>query len=159
MDSLIRWTASRRAHKMIRRLVVLGCSGFLALGLAFATIAGTIVDADGDGVPDGSDNCDQLANGPMGATGACDGQEDGDLDGYGNACDYDVDNDLSTSLIDVAAVLDNFAVTSTDPIYDFDCDGSTSLIDVAGTLDNFAVTAQPGTSGLPCAGTPVCTAP
>jgi hypothetical protein len=144
---------------MMRSLIVLGCSGFLALGLSFATIAGTIVDADGDGVPDGSDNCVTVPNGPTGATNACNGQEDADLDGYGNPCDYDVDNDGSTSLIDVAAVLDNFAVISTDPIYDFDCDGSSSLIDVAGTLDNFAVIATPGPSGLGCAGTPVCTAP
>jgi hypothetical protein len=144
---------------MMRNLIVLGCAGLLALGLSFATTAGTITDNDSDGVPDGLDNCVELANGPMLGTDACVGQEDADLDGFGNPCDFDVDNDGFTSLIDVAATLDNFAIISTDAIYDYDCDGFTSLIDVAGSLDNFAVITTPGPSGLGCAGTPICTAP
>jgi hypothetical protein len=39
-------------------------------------------DADGDGVPDASDNCPTIANGP-----AEDNQADGDSDGLGDACD------------------------------------------------------------------------
>ena len=39
-------------------------------------------DADGDGVPDASDNCTLVANAD---------QFDADNDGYGNACDGDLD--------------------------------------------------------------------
>jgi hypothetical protein len=147
---------------MMRNLIVLGCAGLLALGLSFGTFAGSITDSDtggGDGVPDGQDNCVFVPNGPLNSTGQCNGQEDGDLDGYGNPCDYDVDNDGATGLPDVAATLDNAAIVSTDPNYDYDCDGAAGLPDVAGSLDNAAIVAQPGPSGLPCAGTAVCVAP
>lgn len=42
-------------------------------------------DADGDGVEDGSDNCPDDANA---------GQEDGDLDGLGDVCDFGPDTTL-----------------------------------------------------------------
>jgi Ca2+-binding RTX toxin-like protein/streptogramin lyase len=41
-------------------------------------------DADGDGVPDSSDDCPQVANA---------GQEDADLDGVGDACQHEPDED------------------------------------------------------------------
>ena len=43
-----------------------------------------VVDSDGDGVPDSSDNCPSVFN---------DGQEDNDEDGAGDVCDDDDDND------------------------------------------------------------------
>jgi hypothetical protein len=72
-------------------LMALGCAFLLALGLSSVTFAGSITDDDGDGVPNGFDNCTApVANGPLGGN-AC-GQFDADADGYGNACDADYGN-------------------------------------------------------------------
>jgi hypothetical protein len=47
-------------------------------------IVGTEPETDGDGIPDGSDNCPSVENGD---------QENFDGDAQGNACDADDDND------------------------------------------------------------------
>jgi hypothetical protein len=52
-----------------------------------------VPDADGDGVPDDSDNCITVANGPNDALTAGPSQNDTDNDGYGNMCDPDLNND------------------------------------------------------------------
>lgn len=54
-----------------------------------------LADADVDGVPDAADNCVALANA---------GQSDFDLDGAGDACDGDDDNDLLADASDCAAL-------------------------------------------------------
>jgi hypothetical protein len=76
----------------------------LALVLFLALIprgdAGPLCDRDHDGVGDCTgtgDNCSVHPNGPLAQdpqTPQCDTQLDGDMDGYGNPCDSDVDNDL-----------------------------------------------------------------
>ena len=142
----------------MRNLFILGCAALLALGLSFGSFAGSITDGDGDGVPDQYDNCQTTANGPTGVTGACNGQEDGDLDGYGNPCDYDANNDGATGLDDLSDTIDNVAITSTNPVYDFNCDGAAGLDDLSDTIDNAAATTLPGPSGLACAGTSPCVA-
>jgi len=142
---------------MNRRLTMITVTGLLIAGVAVG-IAYAIEDTDGDGVPDSFDNCSTVPNGPLAQDGNCDAQEDGDLDGYGNPCDYDVDNDGGAGLNDVGAVLNAAKIVSTDPVYDFDCDQAVSLGDIGAVLDNSVAVLPPGPSGLACAGTPICVA-
>lgn len=60
---------------------------------ASAQAASKETDADGDGVPDSQDNCLAVANKT---------QLDSDGDGYGNACDADLNNDGFTNALDTA---------------------------------------------------------
>ena len=61
----------------------------VALFRAMAVSAGPMEDFDGDRVPHEFDNCARRANGPLQASN----QVDTDLDGYGNPCDADYNND------------------------------------------------------------------
>ena len=139
---------------MMRNLTILGCALLLAFGLSLVSTAGSIVDGDADGVPDAFDNCVTVPNGPLAATGGCNGQEDGNLDGYGNACDTDYNNDGATGLNDVSAAL--AALGGVDPAIDPNCDGATGLNDVSRTLADLGLAVGP--SGLACAGTEPCVA-
>ena len=140
----------------------LAIAGAVALLLAIWWLGGPPVQAgpgcegDGDGVPCGSDNCSIVPNGPFAGTGACVNQEDGDQDGYGNACDTDTNNDLATGLDDVSAVLTGVSLGSTDSNLDFNCDGATGLDDVSRALSDVGIGATPGPSDLPCAGSVPC---
>jgi hypothetical protein len=60
--------------------------GYVELALSVAP------DADGDGAPDAADNCTLVANGPAIPDAGGNSQLDADGDGYGNACDADLDN-------------------------------------------------------------------
>lgn len=138
--------------------LVVVCLALVAVGIASFTFAGSIPDIDGDGVPDQFDNCVVRPNGPLAATNSCNGQEDGDLDGYGNPCDTDLDNDGATSLADVARMFQAAQVFDPRPIYDFDCDGAASLTDVSRVFADGSAVVTPGPSGLACAGTIPCVA-
>lgn len=138
----------------MRNLFVLGCAGLLAFGLSISTFAGTAVDTDGDGVVDSSDNCITDQNGPLG--GACAAQQDGDSDGYGNACDTDFNNDGAAGPNDLSAMLTAVLATSTDLNFDLNCDGAAGPNDLSATLADVLATAVPGPSGLACAGTIPC---
>lgn len=131
-------------------LLALACALMLAFGLSMGSFAGSIADADSDGVPDVHDNCQLAANGPL--AGSCSLQNDGDNDGYGNSCDTDFNNDGATGLDDVNDILGS--VGSTDAARDLNCDGAVGLDDL-----NFAlgtVGGTPGPSGLACAGSIPC---
>jgi hypothetical protein len=141
---------------MMRNLIVVSCAGLLALGLSVSSFAGSETDTDLDGFVDTSDNCVVVPNGPLLGTGLCTTQLDGDMDGYGNPCDTDVDQDDQTTLADVTSTLSAAGVASTDPIFDFDCDGQATLGDVTTALADAGVAAVPGPSGLACAGTIPC---
>ena len=103
---------------MTRNLIVLGCSALLAMALGLTSYAGVGVDFDSDGVLDDTDNCDETANGPL--AGVCMAQQDGDNDGFGNACDTDNDNSGQTTLADVSATLAESKIGGTDSNYDYD---------------------------------------
>jgi hypothetical protein len=109
-------------------------------------------DSDDDGAPDPEDNCRDVAN----AT-----QVDSDLDGYGNLCDPDVDNDGVVGSADFLQVRARFGARTGDAAYeeavDLNWDGA------IGTPEFVRVIAAwgrpPGPSGLACAGAAPCEAP
>jgi hypothetical protein len=111
--------------------------------------AAAAADGDGDGVADGEDNCLDAVNPD---------QRDGNLDGYGDACDADVDDDGLVGVTDFLAVSAALGATRGDPRYEprLDVNGDA----VIGLPDFLAVSrafgAAPGPSGLLCAGTTPC---
>jgi hypothetical protein len=138
---------------MMRNLIVLGCSAVLAVALGLTSYAGSAVDTDLDGIVDPSDNCTIDQNGPGG--GDCDAQQDGDNDGYGNACDTDTDNNGTTDLNDVNVTLAQSKLGGTLLTYDYDCNGQTDLNDVLKALGDSKIGKVPGPScghpsGTPC---------
>lgn len=113
-------------------------------------------DQDLDGACDGFDNCAAVAN---------EGQQDADRDGFGNACDADLDDDGVVSLADLGAVLTCLgravpgAGPESDPYCresDLDSDGEVGSDDL-GTVQSLLGTLA-GPSGLSCSGTKPCVA-
>ena len=88
-------------------------------------VGGTAPDQDGDGVPDSQDNCVLAAN---------PGQEDTDGDGYGNACDADLDGNVVVNAVDLGQLKVAFFTTPGDPDWnpdaDFNSDGVVNVIDL-----------------------------
>ena len=141
---------------MTRAWIALGVSGLLGVGISIASLAGIPFEGDLDGVPDLMDNCLLVPNGPELATGFCDSQEDGDMDGYGNPCDTDTNNDGGTGLDDVGDTLDQVILGGNDPKYDINCDGGIGLDDLGRIFDDVVSGVPPGPSGLACAGSIPC---
>ena len=141
----------RRVNARTASNSVLVCLTVVAVG-AFATTVHAIDDADSDGVPDASDNCVNVPNGPL--AGLCSAQEDADLDGYGNACDFDVNNDGVAGMDDWH--LTWLARGTTDPLYQFTCTGAVALGDLFEMINAIRSFALPGPSGLVCAGSIPC---
>lgn len=128
---------------MMRNLIVLGCSALLAIALGVTSYAGSSVpDTDLDGVGDTSDNCETTPNGPSGGT--CSLQQDVNGDGFGNACDTDVNNNGATDLPDVSATLTASKTGGTNLVYDYDCDGAAALPDVSKALADSKAGKVPG---------------
>ena len=125
-------------------LPVLAFTLMLSIALSMASFAGSVADTDADGIPDDFDNCILTANGPLG--GACSTNQDGDDDGYGNACDCDFNNDGACGLDDLTYKLNN--VGSTEPQLDINCDGAAGLDDTTFVLNSIGVAVGP--SGLAC---------
>jgi DMSO reductase family type II enzyme heme b subunit len=130
-------------------LSALACGLLLAVGLSLAATAQPIPDADSDGVPDSQDNCMLQQNAPQGDT---------DLDGYGNACDGDFDNDGIVFGTDFNLFMQNSNTSAPtyDEQYDLDCDDIVFGTDF--NLFKQLFNGPPGPSGLACAGTPPCPA-
>jgi hypothetical protein len=134
---------------MMRNLIALSCAGLLTIGLSFSSFAGSVVDVDGDAIPDNYDNCLGVANGPGAPpdVGACDTQMDADLDGFGNACDRDSNQDGNILADDLSDVLGNWG--GAEPKVDHNCDGNILADDLSLILGKFG--GGPGPSGLACA--------
>ncbi|MEY4428575.1 MAG: Gingipain precursor, partial [Pseudomonadota bacterium] len=77
-------------------------------------------DTDGDGVPDSRDNCTQVSNPD---------QRDADGDGYGNACDADLNNDGIVNSLDVSAMRTAFGTAN--PAGDLNGDGAVNALDIS----------------------------
>lgn len=130
-------------------LIALACALLLAAGLSFTVAAGPQQDTDTDGVLDQNDNCVTVPN----AT-----QPDSDLDGYGNGCDADYDNDNTvggTDFITFKTAFNTSAPTYNEQV-DSDCDGTVAGTDFIAFKQLFNL--APGASGLLCAGTAPCPA-
>ncbi|MDP6980500.1 MAG: hypothetical protein QF570_18185 [Myxococcota bacterium] len=82
----------------LRAMIALSSAALLTLVFTLVSVAGPPVcgsDPDGDGACDslGQDNCTAVAN---------PGQRDDDEDGYGNICDWDVNQDCAIGGPDLA---------------------------------------------------------
>lgn len=94
-----------------------------------------LLDSDGDGVLDNSDNCQWVSNAD---------QRDSNGDGYGNICDTDLNNDGITNGLDVGVLRVEFLTSGPDS--DFNNDGIVNGLDVGIMRTYFLM--PPGPSGL-----------
>ncbi|MFK8031996.1 MAG: S8 family serine peptidase [Gammaproteobacteria bacterium] len=78
------------------------------------------VDTDGDGVEDSSDNCTLIANS---------NQRDTNGDGYGNACDPDLNNDGTVNFVDISLFSGSFPGSGVGLDEDFNGDNLVNFID------------------------------
>lgn len=69
---------------------------------SWAVEVGAPADSDADGIPDQNDNCIEQPNGPLLPDAGEHSQLDADGDGYGNACDPDLDNSGIVNFADLA---------------------------------------------------------
>jgi len=126
------------------------------IGYPIASFAGLAPDADGDGIPDVLDKC-TLDSRNATAPATC----DSDVDGYGNPCDADYDQNGGVNATDFSTYfVPAFKGGSSARGQDMDCNGTTNSADFSsyfvpkfkGALGG----SVPGPSGLSCAGTPGC---
>ncbi len=107
----------------------------LVLGVTLAGAAWAADDTDADGVADPADNCLVTAN-PS--------QLDADGDGFGNACDADLNDDGIVNFSDLARMRAVFF--RADPVADMSGDGVVNFTDLA--MLRAAFFKPPGPSGL-----------
>src|SRR5512134_3328262 len=109
------------------------------LVLGYSTLASITLadppDTDGDGVIDSSDNCSSKVNVS---------QTDSDIDGFGNACDADYDNNGTMGISDYGTFLGSFGLTTASPNWctnvhpnlDFDANGGIGISDYGFMLNS-----------------------
>jgi len=143
----------------MKRTIMLGSVAIvatLALLLSATSSLGQGADMDADGVPDDQDNCILVPNGPL--LGLSDvsspsyvPQQDGDDDGYGNACEADFNNDGgSFGLDDISSMLNAMNNSQHPAEMDINSDGGVGLDDFSHAW-NEMLAQLPGPSGLACA--------
>jgi hypothetical protein len=88
----------------MRGILIAVQAGYVLLGAPLAVFAGVVPDFDFDLVPSDFDGCSQVANGPSQTSN----QVDSDLDGYGNRCDTDYDQNGATTAADFGLLLGCF---------------------------------------------------
>lgn len=106
------------------------------LGMDNTTAAAAAADADGDGVPDASDNCTLVSNAD---------QRDTNADGYGNACDADLDDSGVVNFADLGLMRSVFFMPG-DLDADLDGNGSVNFADLGILKAGFF--RPPGPSGV-----------
>jgi hypothetical protein len=131
------------------------------IGYPIASFAGLAPDADGDGIPDVLDKCSIDSRNSV-APATC----DTDVDGYGNVCDGDFNQDFSVNPTDFGMFFVP-AFKGLDPApwpqgMDMNCDNSVNPTDFGmffvPKFKNVPAVGgnKPGPSGLSCAGTAGC---
>ena len=115
-----------------------GCNGVVGWyvdDVSAYTCEAAAPDADGDGVPDAGDNCTLAANPD---------QRDSNGDGFGNACDTDLNNDNVTNAVDLGLLRLVFFTPDEDA--DFNGDGIVNVVDLGVMRARFFT--APGPSGV-----------
>lgn len=101
----------------------------------------SVPDADADGIPDEVDNCTNVANAD---------QFDADDDGFGNACDADLNNDCVVNVVDLGILRTLFFLTPDAPDWnaaaDFNQDSVINVVDLG--IMRSAFFAAPGPSEI-----------
>ena len=113
----------------------------LAMALCAVSYSGAAMaaDSDGDGVDDSVDNCILAANAD---------QRETSVDGFGNACDPDLNNDSTVNVIDLDILKSVFF--SSDPDADFNGDGFVNAVDLGILKSLFLMPPGPSASvGIP----------
>ena len=107
-------------------------------------------DADGDGIADLVDNCTLIAN-PS--------QLDADVDGFGNICDGDFNNDGAVNPDDIPVLAVDFQTgLDSGTGSDMNGDGAVNAGEIEHLVDQLNQ-GMPGPSALGCAGSVPCSAP
>jgi hypothetical protein len=112
-----------------------------AIGFAMSATAGSIDDTDLDMIPDVFDNCSAAPNGAA-PGGVCSNQIDSDGDGFGDACDADLDNDNVVAGSDFGILVGVFGTG--DAVADLDCDGVVAGSDFGILVGVFGSAPGPG---------------
>ncbi|MEO1573826.1 MAG: LamG-like jellyroll fold domain-containing protein [Pseudomonadota bacterium] len=93
-------------------------------------------DSDGDGIADALDNCTAQANAA---------QTDADGDGYGNACDADLNNDCVVNVVDLGRL--RVVFFTNDPVADLNVDGVVNVVDLGLLREQFFAPPGPAANG------------
>lgn len=133
----------------LRVILALASAALLTGVFVLGVNAGPICvpgDNDSDGICDDDDNCLGINN-PV--------QYDADFDGYGNICDYDVDNDCVVGAGDISNTISSFGAPAPNPADINEANGLVDAGDISAVIGGFG-SGPIGPSGKPCA---VCPSP